>query len=79
MDQTQLRSQADFLWALINLHKDEEHLNEMDVVLILRSGAIENSTANMEVRYSGVAQEALRTTTKVASELMAVVTKGAAL
>lgn len=78
MDQTQLRSQADFLWALINLHKDEEHLAEMDVVLIVRSGAIENSTANLEVRYSGVTQEALRTTTKVAAELMVALTKGTA-
>jgi hypothetical protein len=75
MDPRQLEHAADFLWALINLHKEEEHLSDVAVMLVLRSGSIEDSTANVVLRFSGPTPEMLKTAVKVTSELMAAARK----
>lgn len=75
MDPTQLERTADFLWALINLHKEEEHLDDIAVMLVLRSGSIDESTANVVLRFSGSTPDMLKTAVKVTSELMQAVRK----
>lgn len=71
MDPRQLEATADFLWALINLHKEEEHLGDIAVILVLRSGAIDESNpANVVVRFSGSTEDTLKTAVRVGAELM---------
>lgn len=66
MDPKSLETVGDFIWALCRFHLDEEKIDDVDVVLVLRSGAIEDSKAAIVLRYTGSAPEALRTTTRVA-------------
>jgi hypothetical protein len=70
VDPKSLETVGDFLWALCKWHLQDEHITDTDLVLVLRSGSLETSSAAIVLRYSGSAPEALRTTTKVASMLM---------